>query len=106
MSASKSYLKAASLVAGERNAMNALVFLSQSALFKAEQANSMIQAAAPLTTTNALHGARGDSLATPAIPSIPSISSIPDEISLKQSIKDNDVEQIGRNSLSGRAMLT
>ena len=92
--ASKQFLKAANLIVGDRSAVNALVFLSQSALFKAELANNMMIAAA-------LASPESQNILKDII--VPAVSTINNGTTITR----NDVidDQIGKASSSGRILL-
>ena len=87
--ASKCYLNAAGLIVGDRSTVTALIFLSQSALFKAELAHSMIQTVASASSLD-MQVTR-------------STITLDKE---KTARKENNFdEQIGQASLSGRILL-
>lgn len=96
MVASKHYLSAATIIVGDNATVQALVFLSSSALFKADLANSMVR-------TSVSDRDKDDDAAV-AGSSASLDSSASKKLNMKSGI-DGDAESIGQSSLSGRVLL-
>lgn len=93
VTASKLYLSAANSIVGDRSAVNALVFLSTSALYKADVVNCMIQTASSLSGQE--HGAGLEVM----------FDSTDNKTNLSKKSTAIEAESIGQASLSGRVLL-
>ena len=94
------FLTAASFIVGDRSAVDALVFLSSSALFKADLANNLIQTASAGNSPQSDSACKTTSMS--AAPTIAGVKAVTTQVDIAPS---SGAEVIGQASLSGRVLL-
>ena len=94
------FLSAASLIVGDRSAVDALVFLSSSALFKADLANNLIQTASAGNSPQSDHACKVAS--TSVVSTVAGAKAVTTQVDIASS---PGAEVIGQASLSGRVLL-